>query len=255
MFEKTFISFGAGVNSVALTIWLYRKGIVLPVVFADTHAEYPETYCYMRYFEKIFLSKYGQHIIRLSPLKNPELYPKRAKKITLEEYCLKKHVIPMIIHRFCTRDWKIVPVQRWATQNGYDTVMMAFAYDERHRAEGRTDALFPLIKERISRRKCIEIIKEAGLEVPRKSGCFFCPYQGVAQWKDLYYRHFDLYSRAEKLEKNARLKRWERQNKRNSVVTLRPTGETLAELRQRFERNLLLFDYNFDELKPCQCLG
>ena len=74
----TIISFGAGVNSVAMTIMLYKRGEIYPCIFADTMAEHPETYYYMDYFEKEFMSKYGQKIIRLNPIENTQWFQGKA---------------------------------------------------------------------------------------------------------------------------------------------------------------------------------
>ena len=49
------ISFGAGVNSAAMTIMLVEQGWRGPIVMADTLAEWPETYCWMRTFEDQWL--------------------------------------------------------------------------------------------------------------------------------------------------------------------------------------------------------
>ena len=82
------ISFGGGINSVAMTIMLYEQNEICPCVFADTLAEHPETYYYMDYFEKEFMSKYGQKIIRLSPINSKFHYPYARRP--LEEYLLEK---------------------------------------------------------------------------------------------------------------------------------------------------------------------
>jgi 3'-phosphoadenosine 5'-phosphosulfate sulfotransferase (PAPS reductase)/FAD synthetase len=47
------LSFGGGVNSVALMIWLVENQQPLDeVIFADTGAEVPETYGYLKITEK-----------------------------------------------------------------------------------------------------------------------------------------------------------------------------------------------------------
>ena len=42
--DTKIISFGGGINSIAMTIMLYKQNEIYPCVFADTMAEHPETY-------------------------------------------------------------------------------------------------------------------------------------------------------------------------------------------------------------------
>ena len=56
------ISFGGGVNSVAMTIMLVEDGWRGPIVFSDTGGEWPETYCYLRTFGA-WLKEYGLEIV------------------------------------------------------------------------------------------------------------------------------------------------------------------------------------------------
>ena len=57
---------------------------------------------------------------------------------------------------------------------------------------------------KINRRGCKKIIKDFGLKVPVKSGCFFCPFTKMTNWKRLQLRHPDLFQKAIELEENGR---------------------------------------------------
>ena len=63
---------------------------------------------------------------------------------------------------------------------------------------------YPLIEMGLSRDDCERIIAEAGLPVPPKSGCWFCPFQKQARWHQLKREEPDLFERALFLEGNAR---------------------------------------------------
>jgi hypothetical protein len=232
------ISFGGGVNSVAMTIMLYKRGEIYPLVFADTMAEHPETYCYMDYFEREFLSKYGQKIVRLNPFNTPELYRPRARNISLEDFCLNNFVTPMFANRFCTQEFKINPLKKYKSE-----MLIAFASDESHRAKDTKGKNYPLIELNITRKGCIEIIQSEGLSIPRKSGCFFCCFQRLGQWEELYKNYPDLYERASNLEKN-------------TYTLLRNDGKSLEILRERFEAKGgdLFPDFDYEELTPCMCI-
>lgn len=248
--NEEIISFGAGVNSVAMTILLLKRGDKMPIVFADTGGEHPETYCYIKYFKEKFLSRYGIKITVLSPSLTPEFYRKSTRYLSLMHYCFREKIIPFYKFRFCTERWKIEPIKNY--RKGA-MEFIGFAYDERHRAErARKKAIYPLIEERITRQGCIEIIKNAGLEVPRKSGCYFCPFQKISEWERLYKNHPSLYKNAEWMETNARLS--PKAKKRD--LTLRPSGPSLLALRERFngKGGELFPDCNFEELMPCACM-
>jgi len=59
------LSFGAGVNSTALAILLINRGWKGEIVFSDTGCEWPDTYCFMDYFENEWLRPHGLEIVRL----------------------------------------------------------------------------------------------------------------------------------------------------------------------------------------------
>jgi hypothetical protein len=76
-------------------------------------------------------------------------------------------------------------------------MLLGISADEAHRQPER---IRPLVERGIDRRQCTQIILEAGLPVPRKSGCWLCPFQKLSQWRELYIRHPDLFERAARLE-------------------------------------------------------
>ena len=44
---------------------------------------------------------------------------------------------------------------------------------------------YPLIDLRLDRAACIAIIRQAGLPVPPKSSCWFCPYHSLQTWQHM----------------------------------------------------------------------
>jgi 3'-phosphoadenosine 5'-phosphosulfate sulfotransferase (PAPS reductase)/FAD synthetase len=238
------ISFGCGVNSVAMAIMLIDKGWKGPIVFADTGGEHPETYCYLRYFEREYLIPRGLSVTQISPKTNPELYNDKKVKLglTLEEYCRSYQMIPLMRVRWCSVMYKKDPLQCWGKQNNIETQLIGIAYDEPKRIR---DGNYPLVEAGIDRKDCIGIITKAGLEVPRKSGCFFCPSQPVRGWRELYFNDPGLYERAAMLEDAA--------NERvGGGVSLTWGGPTLREkaIIRNWEGQSRM---DFEELKPCIC--
>jgi 3'-phosphoadenosine 5'-phosphosulfate sulfotransferase (PAPS reductase)/FAD synthetase len=237
------ISFGAGVNSTAMTIMLVNQGWRGPIVFADTGAEWPETYCFMDYFEKEWLGPRGLGITRPGAE-----YRIESKRLDLVNYCRLHSVIPIPAARFCTRLYKTVPLAKWAEERGITTQFIGIAAEESHRQKGRE---CPLIDANIDRKGCVKIIQAEGLSVPRKSGCWICPFQRNSQWQELWTNHRDLFEIARRLEEGAC-------KKTKRFITFDPAGKVSLAMRQlRYESQSSMFDdQEMDDLleyKPCVC--
>jgi len=254
---KKSISFGAGVNSIAMTIMLFNRGEIYPVIFADTMAEHPETYCYMDYFEEEFMAKFGQKIIRISPITHPDLYPPSMRK-PLIQYCYDRQVVPFVtIGKFCSTGFKVKPIEKllkrdYTDETGMVAKLIAFSYEEKNRIPNVDSNIvvrkqYPLVDEGIGRRQCFELIKEAGLSQPRKSRCYFCPYQDKTAWKRLWEEYPDLFKKSKKMEIRAT-------NKNGIKTTLLPSGVSLEDLEYGYVNQIDAFpDWDFEELEPCMC--
>lgn len=241
------ISFGAGWNSVAMTIMLVEEGWRGPIAFSNTGNEKPETYCYMEYFERDFLKPHGLEITRLSPVTHSDLYDvKRLGGLanTLEEYCLRGGIIPLLAVRWCSVQFKRNPLENWRKQHGHSKALLGMSASEPQRVRDDPTVCYPLVERDIHRPECRRIIERAGLEVPRKSGCFFCPGQRVAEWRNLYFEHRDLYERAIALEDNA-------SEHNQKWATLDPHGISLRQHIERGWRGQLQMDLS--EWLPCAC--
>ena len=65
---------------------------------------------------------------------------------------------------------------------------------------------YPLMEWGFNREKCKEIIVQAGLPVPIKSACFFCPASKKREIARLQEHHPELLERALQIERNAQAK-------------------------------------------------
>jgi hypothetical protein len=80
-------------------------------------------------------------------------------------------------------------------------VGLGISVDEVHRARTlpplHWKALdYPLLSLHLTRDDCITIIQDAGLPVPPKSACWFCPFHSLSSWRDLRDNHPDLFEKA-----------------------------------------------------------
>lgn len=119
--------------------------------------------------------------------------------------------------RSCTADFKIRVIAKWLKQNGAtkDTPALTglgISVDEIHRA--RTDSgipyellTYPLIDLRMNRQDCVNVIERAGIPVPGKSSCFFCPFHSTAYWARQQREEPELFARSVDLERQMNAKR------------------------------------------------
>lgn len=200
---KNYLSFGGGVNSVAMMLLLLDEGIEFEAVNVWM-PEMPETHEYILMLEE---KGYPEIRIIMSSVKSVKgpLGPVPGIYSNLYDYCFDRHMVPSWSKRWCSIKFKKETLQN--NQIGPAFVNIGYAYDERKRAvlasEKGFEHRYPLIEREVSRKKCVEIIKSHGLPVPIKSGCFFCPHQDHHSWKRLRRNHSDLFCRALQLEKRS----------------------------------------------------
>lgn len=207
----TVASFGGGTDSTAMLIGCWQRGIKVDLIlFADTGGEKPHTYEHIKEFSRWLVA----HAM-------PEIIVVRYKKETLEENCLRIKGLPSIAYGFkkCSLKFKVQPQDQYcnnwkpakdAWKSG-EHVVKLIGYDasEDRRAKIATDKKYnyryPLIEWGWTRRDCIDVIKFAGLPLPGKSACFFCPSSKAQEVKQLAKDYPELAARAVAMEKNAHL--------------------------------------------------
>lgn len=112
--------------------------------------------------------------------------------------------------RSCTADFKIRVIGKWVKQHGATavrpaTVNIGISVDEIHRANTRRvepyeRIVYPLLDMGLRRIDCMRVIREAGLAVPPKSSCWFCPHHRKSVWQAMRVQEPDLFDRACQLE-------------------------------------------------------
>jgi hypothetical protein len=187
------ISFGGGVNSVAMTVMLVNEGWRGPIVYAETGCEWPETDSYVEMFERDWLAPRGLSIARLGAE-----WRSKETQLPLLDYCEQRRIVPSHARRWCTTDWKRRPLVRWQKAHGVRAPLVGIAADESHRARAEMEC--PLCDRHVTRQSCKDIIVAEGLPVPPKSGCVMCFFQGVEQWRRLWEKHPGLFERVARLD-------------------------------------------------------
>ncbi len=187
---KHYLSFGAGVNSVALYLLLEKMNVPFEAIMVNHETDIPETYEYLDY-------------LRTKDFKITEIKPNVKGFSSLYEYCKSYKFLPSCYLRWCTSKFKTIPFYKWIAKPC--VVYIGYSAEETHRFidRPRKDVTFkyPLVEEGINRSECKRIIERAGLRVPPKSGCWICPFQSKKQLRKLYREHPVLFDKLIELEK------------------------------------------------------
>lgn len=219
---KYVVSYGGGKNSTAMCIWLVENRLPFDfAVFSDTGNEMPETYAYLNIMKK-YLDKAGVPLVVVR-VRSGE---------SLSDRCMRRKVIPSEVWRWCTRDMKVTPIHAfYRSLKCHIYQYMGIDYGEVRRMKppkvDYVTNLYPLIDHRIDRAGCADIIRNAGLPVPIKSGCYLCPFNNSDRWAEIHKKHPELYEHSMKIEENG---------KHFGSQTLAPGKITLRALAKRMDR-------------------
>lgn len=204
------VSFGSGTNSTAMLVGMHERGINPDaILFADTGAERPDTYCHLKQVNK-WLGGIGFPLIITV-----------KEHVTLEQDCINRNALPSLAYGFktCSQRWKIRPQERWLKQwepaigvwaSGQRiTKAIGIDADEPQRArkydDDKFNSWYPLLDWDWGRDECVEAIERAGLPQPGKSSCFFCPSMRPTEVRQLNQQYPELAERALAMEAGADL--------------------------------------------------
>jgi len=205
MSERHVLGISGGKDSAALAIYMRQEypEIDINYFFTDTGKELPEVYEYLTYLEGYL----GKKIHRINP--------DRGFDFWLREY---KHFLPSVNTRWCTRQLKLIPFQKWVNKwiNAGDTVYsyVAIRADEEYREgfNSKNDKLIvkhPFREDGVNLDDVWSMLSSSGIGWPKyyqwrsRSGCTFCFFQQKIEWVRLKKLHPDRFEEAKAYEKNA----------------------------------------------------
>lgn len=208
------VAYGAGVDSTAMLVEFVRLGIRPELIlFADVGAEKPETYEYLPIMQA-YLKEHGfPRIVTVNYRMTPEKVAERKRKPfgkggkpldpreykTITNNMIYNRTLPSLAYGFqdhsCSSKWKVGPQLDYIANGAFSKrarkawdaglpVIRAIGFDASKGDQGRRDRIpddvrymhwYPLQEWGWDRERCKEEIRKAGLPVPLKSACFFCP--------------------------------------------------------------------------------
>ena len=217
------ISYGGGVQSTALLVLAAQGQIDFrTALFANVgdDSEHPATLDYVRNVAMPWAAEHGITVHELHRVKRDGSTETLMQNLTRTD--TRTINIPVRMangapgNRNCTATHKIKVIGKWLKANGASkdnpaTVAIGISTDEFHRASNkRAEAYerptYPLLDLGIDRSRCQTIISDAGLPVPPKSSCFFCPFHRPQTWAEMRRDEPELFEKSADLEEllNAR---------------------------------------------------
>jgi hypothetical protein len=212
------ISYGGGVQSTALLVLAAQGKIDFKyAVFSNVgeDSEHPASIEYVNNIAKPYAAANGIDLVevrRTDRHGNPT-ETIRERLVNMEHRAVG---IPVRMSngapasRTCTSEYKIKVVAKWvrsmgATKTDPAIVAIGISTDEMQRANNRQPIAYevveyPLLDLGIDRLDCQNIIKAAGLPVPPKSSCYFCPFHRKSTWREMRRDEPELFAKSVELE-------------------------------------------------------
>jgi len=217
------VAYGQGVDSTAMLLGLHARGQRPDLIlFADTGDEKPETYDYRTVIDG-WLAARGWPTVVTVRRKPTRSRVSGGVYTTLGENCLEHETLPSLAfgYKACSKKWKREPQDAycaaWAPARaawkvglrvtkaiGYDAGPQDSKRAWRLKDDRRYTYVYPLREWGWTRERCIEEIQGAGLPVPEKSACFYCPASKPAELVTLHRKHPELTARIIEMEDRAR---------------------------------------------------
>ncbi len=177
MINEAFIAYSGGVESTTMLMLFGHKATPL---FSDTGWEHKPLYDWLTHVEQAT----GTKIVRV-----------KREGETLPQYIRRSKFYPSTMARFCTRMFKIEPMDDYLRSRVPCELMIGLNYDERDERTGNHGLVegvkysYPLVDLKIDRATCIAALKQRGLmpKFPgymRRGGCVGCFYKSPKE----YYR-------------------------------------------------------------------
>lgn len=192
------ISLGWGVQSYTLAAMAALGELQADfALHSDTHWEKTATYTFIRKWQPWLESK-GLRVVTVGQ-PNQVVVEKYTGSTDIPAFTATESKTGGQLRRQCTLDWKIKPMRRWLRDElermgikqspGCVTQLLGISLDEYQRMKTSDvkwiENEYPLIDLRMTRADCVMWLERHGLEVPPKSSCVFCPFQGKASWQAL----------------------------------------------------------------------
>jgi hypothetical protein len=212
------ISYGGGVQSTALLVLAAEHRIDFQTFLMANVGDDSENPGTLRYLEEYAKPYAADHGIALDVLDRVMVRSGETRTLygEITRPGSRSLKIPVRMSngapgtRSCTADYKIKVIgremkRRGATAKNRAVVGIGISLDEIQRANSRRpepheDITYPLLELGLRRQDCARIIRNAGLPVPPKSSCWFCPFHRPETWHEQRRNEPELFEKSCQLE-------------------------------------------------------
>jgi len=190
--KRHILALSGGKDSAALAVYMREKypDIKLEYVFTDSGCELPETYEYLDRIRAILN-------INITVIKSDKNF----------DYWLKYYngVLPSPQNRWCTKQLKLKPFEEYVGNDLVNSYIAIRADEDREgyqNKKGNIRPIHPFVQDNIVLNDVIQILNNCGLGLPSyynwrsRSGCYFCFYQTIGEWRSLKKHHPELFEKA-----------------------------------------------------------
>ena len=205
------MNYGGGRQTTAMLLLVQRELLPRPdrIVIADTGRENPSTWEYREEITEPLAQSIGLTI---------EIAPRRLAYVDLYSHqgdlLLPVYTATGKLQAFCSTEWKQRVVRRYLKEQHNihsATAWIGYALDERRRykpnkedATGPWYRSFPLLDLNLTKRDCLQLIKDAGLPIPPPSACWMCPNKPNEEWRYLRDHYPAFFAQACQLDEEIR---------------------------------------------------
>ncbi len=232
---KTFISFSGGVESSAMCLIYGNKA---DAIFADTGFEHKVLYDRIDLMESKVREFHGNEfkIIKI-----------KSKHGTLPEYISKQKFYPSFHARFCTRMFKIEPIDDYLKQFEDEGVelMIGLNADEIEQRTGNHGNLpfvkyiYPLADNGLTRKNCEDLLNKAGLHpnfpaYMKRGGCVGCFYKSKKEFEAMVHLSPEEFDVVMNLEETI-------QDKRGEFYKIKKDMPRMKDFKNEVKNQLLMF--------------
>lgn len=206
--KKKVFSYGAGIQSTAALVLAAQERLDYQTFLfcnVGSDSENPKTIQYFHEVAMPFAQNHGIELIELQKRLRDGSVDTVYQRLTRPGS--RSIGIPVRMNgngapgrRSCTFDFKVAVVDKWLREHDAKTtgaiVGIGISLDEIQRVKPNVDPdtlawkenAFPLIMDlprALTRQDCINIIVAAGLPLPPKSACVFCPFHTMKTWQEM----------------------------------------------------------------------
>ena len=233
---QKFISFSGGVESTTMCL-LFGKDA--DAIFADTGFEHQKLYDRINFIEEK-VRKFHHNDFKVIRIK--------SKYGTLPEYIESSKFYPSFRSRYCTRMFKIEPIDDYLKQYESEGVelMIGLNADEAESRTGNHGNLsfvkysYPLIENGLNRASCEALLIKSGLHpnfpvYMKRGGCIGCFYKSKKEYEAMVHLAPDEFDKVMNLEEKI-------QDKRGEYYKIKDDMPSMREFKNKIKDQPLLFN-------------